>query len=51
MDFSRNQKAFFSAWVIVLVALGGFAFGKFPAAGALVVVIGLASTLRLRIKR
>ncbi|MGZ4681189.1 MAG: hypothetical protein ACXV8G_01845, partial [Acidimicrobiales bacterium] len=39
MNLSRNQKAFFSAWAIVLVALGGLAFGAFPVAGAVLVLI------------
>ena len=39
MNFSRNHKAFYSAWAIVLVALGGWAFGAYPVAGAVVVLI------------
>src|SRR5262245_48248160 len=39
MNFSRNHKAFYSAWAIVLVALGGWAFGFYPVAGAVVVLI------------
>src|SRR3954465_11793605 len=42
MNFSRNHKAFYSAWAIVLVALGGWAFGAYPLAGAvLVLMVGI----------